>query len=266
MGEPKKKYKLDKGKVATVLVLFVLVITVIASFKSKNKSYPNGIQCEIIPIKDGNLDSVYLIKNKEIEKIIRDAFDVGLTQTKVSNIDPRMIEARLKQDAFVEDAEVWLNMSNQICTRIKQREPIMRIIDDNGGNYYLDKTGARVPNSIYYAMRVPIITGNVPPYIQDFFQRDDYGLKYVFLLTKRLLEDDFFGNNVQQISVNATGEFTVIPLIGDQKIVFGSYNNLEEKLKRLKIFYHNAMPYEGWKKYSIINVKYYGQIVCKKRG
>lgn len=265
MGEPTKKFKLDTGKLATVITLFILLIVIVATFTNKNKSSTEGFAIEIVPFNDGVLDSVYLIKNKEIEKIIRETFDIDPMHTRVARIDPRLIEERLEQDAFVEKAEVWLNISNKICARIKQREPMMRIIDNNGGNYYLDKTGVRVPTSIYYSARVPIITGNIPPYMQDFLERDNYGLKYVFLLTKRLLSDDFFGTNVQQIAINAAGEFTVIPLIGDQKILLGNYNDLEEKIKRLKIFYHKAMPYEGWRKYSIINVKYHGQIVCKKR-
>jgi cell division protein FtsQ len=266
MGEPSKKYKLDKEKLVTLVTIFVLFVVIVAAFKSKNKSYSSGFRVEIVPFNDGVLDSVYLIKNKEIEKIIRETFDIDPMHTKIAKIDPRLIEARLEQDAFVENAEVWLNISNQICVRIQQREPIMRIIDDNGGNYYLDKMGERVPISIYYAARVPIVTGNLPPYIQGFLKRDDYGLKYVFLLTKRLLADDFFSTNIQQVNINSAGEFTIIPLVGDQKILLGSYNNLEEKIQRLKIFYHKAMPYEGWKKYSVINVKYNGQIVCKKRG
>jgi cell division protein FtsQ len=40
---------------------------------------------------------------------------------------------------------------------------------------------------------------------------------------------------------------------------------LEEKLEQLKTFYKEAMPYEGWKKYRTISVKFKGQIVCKKK-
>ncbi|MEO0044740.1 MAG: hypothetical protein RL329_4189, partial [Bacteroidota bacterium] len=45
----------------------------------------------------------------------------------------------------------------------------------------------------------------------------------------------------------------------------GNLDDLEDKLKRVKIFYQEGIPYEGWKKYGIINVKYKGQVVCKKR-
>jgi cell division protein FtsQ len=61
----------------------------------------------------------------------------------------------------------------------------------------------------------------------------------------------------------------LVPLVGDQKIVFGTANSAEEvkeKFERLKIFYKEAIPYEGWAKYNEISVKYDGQIVCRKRG
>ncbi len=33
----------------------------------------------------------------------------------------------------------------------------------------------------------------------------------------------------------------------------------------LKIFYKEALPYEGWNKYSGVSLQYDGQVVCKKR-
>jgi cell division protein FtsQ len=59
-----------------------------------------------------------------------------------------------------------------------------------------------------------------------------------------------------------------VPIVGDQKIVFGSAESEEEvenKCTRLKVFYKEVMPFEGWEKYEEINVKYEGQIVGRKR-
>lgn len=60
----------------------------------------------------------------------------------------------------------------------------------------------------------------------------------------------------------------MIPLVGNQKIVFGSAftdKEVKEKFEKLKIFYKEAIPYEGWNKYSEISLKYDKQIVCKKK-
>jgi cell division protein FtsQ len=39
---------------------------------------------------------------------------------------------------------------------------------------------------------------------------------------------------------------------------------VREKFEKLKIFYREAIPYEGWDKYEEINLKFKRQIVCKK--
>jgi cell division protein FtsQ len=73
---------------------------------------------------------------------------------------------------------------------------------------------------------------------------------------------------IGQVYLEKNGDFILIPLLGDQKIIFGSAyseQEIKEKFDRLKVFYEEAMPYEGWDKYDEISVKYEGQIVCRKR-
>ena len=72
---------------------------------------------------------------------------------------------------------------------------------------------------------------------------------------------------IGQIYLEKNGDFILVPLIGDQKIVFGSAyseKEVEEKFEKLRIFYEEGMPNVGWNAYSEISVKYEGQIVCKK--
>jgi cell division protein FtsQ len=72
---------------------------------------------------------------------------------------------------------------------------------------------------------------------------------------------------IGQIHLKKNGDFLLIPLVGDQKIIFGSAHSDEEvreKFKKLDIFYKEAIPYEGWNKYDEISLKYENQIVGKK--
>ena len=80
--------------------------------------------------------------------------------------------------------------------------------------------------------------------------------------------DPLLHSLIGQIHLKKNGDFILVPLVGDQKIIVGSaYSNREVKSKfeKLKIFYNEAMPFEGWDKYSEINLKFEGQIVCKKK-
>jgi cell division protein FtsQ len=147
---------------------------------------------------------------------------------------------------------------------IEQREPLLRVLDNNGGNYYLDATGKKMPPSKNFAAHVIVATGNVSPYTPEFREKRRSTLKDLFNLTQALLADEFLADFIQQIHVNNAGDFILIPLVGDQKIVFGPARKIEEKLNNLRIFYLQGMPYEGWRKYETINLKYSGQVVCKR--
>lgn len=257
-----KKYRVNRQKMGGVVLGFFLIALVMFFIFRKKSSSVKEILVDITHLSDGESD---FIKEKDIQLIIKRAFEADLSQSKVGAVDVKRVEAVLETDPFVENAEAYIDASSNLNIKITQREPILRVIDNNGLNYYLDKYGIRMPLSKYFSARVPIVTGAVPPHVNDFLLRKKYGLKDVFLLVQRLNADPFFAPMVQQIVMDASGEFTLIPILGDQKIRIGTLDDLDEKLERLKTFYKEAMPYEGWKTYRSISVKYKNQIVCKKK-
>ncbi len=256
------KYRVNRRKISGVIIGFVLVLLVLLLIFRKKSSSVKDIVVDITHLSDGISD---FIKEKDIKEIVKRAFEADLSMAQVGQVDLKRVEAILEKDPFIENAESFIDASSNLNIKITQREPILRVIDNNGLNYYLDKLGTRMPLSKYFSARVPIVTGAVAPYVNDFLERKKYGLKDVFLLVQRLNADPFFAPMVQQIVVDASGEFTLIPILGDQTIRIGTIDNLDEKLERLKTFYKEAMPYEGWKTYRTISVKYKNQIVCKKK-
>ena len=62
-----------------------------------------------------------------------------------------------------------------------------------------------------------------------------------------------------------SGEFTLVPKVGNQKIKFGDIEDAVGKLRRLRIFYDEGMPYEGWQKYRTLDLRFEGQVVCERR-
>jgi cell division protein FtsQ len=51
--------------------------------------------------------------------------------------------------------------------------------------------------------------------------------------------------------------------VGKQVIEFGEAKDIEEKFKKINLFYEEILPAKGWNTYSRVNVKYKGQIVCE---
>ncbi|MFN7118188.1 MAG: cell division protein FtsQ/DivIB [Saprospiraceae bacterium] len=247
-----------------LVALFIAIAIVLSAVQQRESSLVEGVAVDIAPLQGGNT----LIKPEDVKLTIERTFGTPIEGLPLSQIDVERIEEVLEEDPFVVNADAYVDSRSRVNVKIAQREPMLRIIDNNGLNYYLDADGNKMPLSKHFAARVLVATGNLPPHDPLYFKPDSdrkNRLRDVFDLSHHLLADSFFKALIEQIYVSNTGEFTLIPKVGDQKILFGHYNNVNEKLENLKIFYQEGMPYEGWQKYRTINLKYKGQVVCEKR-
>lgn len=257
-----RPYRLDKRKLAWTIGFFLIVIIAVYALMRRSRAAVAGIDIKIeqLPIAEKDL-----IRDVDILKILKVAFEDDIATLNVKSVDVGRVEEVLEREPMILNAEAYFDINNRLQIRIEQREPILRVLDNNGQSYYLDKTGVKMQTSRYYAVRVPVATGAVPPHTPDFLSKSNYLLKDVFYIAERIKTDAFLAALVQEIHVDAGGDIILIPTLGDQKIKIGSIVDLDDKLDRLKIFYDKAMPYEGWKTYSSINLKYKGQIVAKKK-
>lgn len=206
----------------------------------------------------------YLITAEDVPKILEERFAHDPALMAVGQLDVERVERVLEEDAFVSDAEAYVDARNRLNIRVEQREPVMRVMDNNGLDYYLDGEGLQMPPSPHHTARVLVATGNLPPYEDEFWKRDN-ALSHVFDLYQLLAKDEFLKALIEQVYVNNRGELTLAPKVGNQTILFGRYTEPEDKLQRLKVFYREGLPYKGWNAYRSFDLRYQGQVVCKKR-
>ena len=81
------------------------------------------------------------------------------------------------------------------------------------------------------------------------------------LLTIR--DDEFWRAQIALIDFDRKGRIFIQPQIGNQSIEFGAIENLNDKLKKLRIVYKQILPQMGWNKYTRISLEYEGQIVAE---
>jgi len=242
---------------------FVLILgtaaLVISAVESTNDSRTQAVNIEIEPILNGN----FLINEGDIQSVIKNAFDSDLIGEKVSDIDMERLELELEAEPFVLDAETYINAREEIKISIRQRQPILRIIDKNGLDYYLDKSGVKMKPSKHYTARVVVVTGDLPAYTDDYLQREDHIMSDLFKLVNFILKDELLKPLVEQIHVK-NKQFTFVPKIGDHKIKIGGIKDLEDKVERLKIFYKEGMSRTGWQRYKELDLRYKGQVIGRK--
>ena len=247
-------------RIGWIAGLFLTLVLIVSAIERKSGSEIKQLEIVINPLPGG----YRLIDTSDVRELIRRSFGFDLEGQKQNIVNVNRLERILIDDEFVLHSEVHINSQNEVKIELWQREPILRIIDNNGANYYLDKDGVKLGQSKHFTARVPVATGNLPLFSDDFLTKEEDLIKDLFQLVNLLRQDEFYRALIEQIHVNADG-FNLIPKVGDQKICFGKMVNPEEKLERLKIFYQNGMPYEGYTKYVNLDLRYEGQVVAERR-
>lgn len=237
------------------------VVLVFSSVQQKQKSFIQDIDISIVPLKG---EDSTLINEKDVLETLQNSFAESLLGSELGQINVQRIERVLEKNAFVKAVNAYLDAKNVINISIEQRKPIIRVQDVEGRDYYLDAIGSYMPTSKHYTARVLVVTGYVTPFIPDFRTKKENGLNEVFQLVTMLKADPFYDALIEQLHVSQERDIILVPKLGRQKILFGKYRKEASKLKRLKIFYKQGLPYEGWEKYKQIDVRFDNQIVCKK--
>jgi cell division protein FtsQ len=194
---------------------------------------------------------------------------LGQPLNKVSVSD---IENRINVLRELKIAEAYITFDGALHVFVDQRNPVLRIIPDEGGDYFLDDEGYLFRKRNLYNPRLHLIEGNInitPAMLDSVSVLDTLikgtVLKEAFHFVNYINRDNFWSAQIDQIEVDGNDEISLIPRVGSHIIHLGSFENYQGKLRNLEAFYEDVMPVVGWDKYSTINLEYKDQIVCKKR-
>ena len=205
------------------------------------------------------------IERSEINRLLTQ--NKGRLRGKVLNtLHIHDIENILRGNPFIEGAKVYTDMDGSIWVQIKQREPVLRILNAFNQDFYIDRNGLKMPISTNYTANVLASNG----FIMEVFSNKVDTLKTkiakdLFTTALFIEKDTIWSQQIEQIYVNANAEFELVPRVGDHKIILGSTDSLATKFNNLLLFYKKALPKVGWNTYKTINLKYANQIVCEKK-
>ena len=210
---------------------------------------------------NGFLDAKEIKKRLELKKIYP-------LEKPLNKVNAREIEETLKSSPFVKTAECYKTQEGLVDIYLTQRMPIVRIKSINNEDYYIDDHNQIMPNTNYTSDMI-IATG----YISKW-----YAQKYISLLSKALMTNELWRNQIEQINVLPDRGIELVPRVGNHIIYIGNLpetNNIEKrekdinnfvnkKMDRLEKFYKYGLSQAGWNKYSYINIEFDNQIICKK--
>ena len=229
-------------------VLAYFIFAVVRYSTAANENLCKSVSVEIADSTHANF-----ISKEDIENKLR-ANKMHPVGQQMARISPRDIEQTLEKDSFIRHAMCVETPGEHVRIVIAQRIPLLRIIADNGENYYIDDEGTRMEAQGYEA-DLAVATGNISP---------QYAKRELRQLGQFLRSSDFWDRQVEQICVLPNGEVDLVMRVGEQIVHLGKVQNIEKKFRNLKAFYKTVLPEVGWKRYKEINIAYDNQVIGKK--
>jgi len=204
------------------------------------------------------------IEREEIDAILKQS-EGQLIGRKLEGINLHAIEDKIKANPYIAVATIYADMDGVIHIEISQRQPLLRIINAGGQDFYIDRNGLKMPVSPNFTANVVVANGHI---LERYSGRVDTLLTRMgsdlYKTALFLKKDSLWSAQIEQIFVNDKDDIELIPRVGNQRIILGTADSLEVKMKNLYTFYKKAMPEVGWDTYKTINIKYTNQIVCEK--
>ena len=203
---------------------------------------------EIAPTRDGH----FFIEQADLERRLAEGpYDIGIGHA-VRDIPVQALERYLSDDPFVANAEVYLRFDGRLHVAVEQHEPILRVHDRRGADYYLSPAGEVLPLSKHAVARVPVLTGDVRPFARA--ARDTVPIE-AFGLARLIAADELLAPLIEQIDLRR-GAYTLVPKVGTGEFLLGDLRDLEGKLERLRGFILGVYPEKGWEHYGRIDLRY----------
>jgi len=256
------------------IALWVSIIAYISLALAFISEKGNALVCNQVDVRVVDSLNNRFIETKQITNLLLQN-GYNLIGRNFNDIDLEKIEAIVNEYPPVEKAEVYKTINGHIAIDIRQRTPIIRIMDSKCVNYYIDNNGFIMRTYGSYTSHVIIANGNIQTTfpitnktnVLELEKKSKKGKIFadLYRLGSFINDSKFWNAQIQQIYVNGSGDFELIPRVGSHTIIFGDYTDCETKFNNLLSLYKNGFPVVGWNTYQTINLKFKGQIVCTKR-
>ncbi|MCU0421452.1 MAG: hypothetical protein MUC81_01480 [Bacteroidia bacterium] len=257
---------LTRLKKVMIITMWISLITSLCFSMAFVNKMEGNIKCTAINVHiTSDAPAGFVDREMVLKSVMPGGNESKILGSKIEELDVSKIENKLLRNPMIKWAEVYTDMNGKLDIHIKQRRPILRILNAFGESYYIDEDGLKMPLSPDFTAQVPVASGYIFEHNTGKDSMQSFIGKELFKIATYVDKDTFWNAQIEQIFVTAENEFNLYPSIGDQVILFGNSTDIEDKFARLFLFYKEAMTRIGWSTYSSISVEYKNQIVGKRK-
>ena len=248
------------------LAVLVAAVAVFCLISLANSISRKDLMCQGVRVMIA--EDYHFVTEQDVEEFIMRGYG-ECTRMKLDSIELYKIENHLVKQSAIQKCEAYITDDGYLNVEIIQRDPVVRFQKGDYG-FYADSEGFIFPLQDNYTSLVPIVDGNVPissPKGYKGAPEDEKERKWLvdlIAMVRYMQASPQWSRNIVQMHVDERNDLILIPREGNERFIFGAPDELEQKFERMGLYYMYILPAKSEGYYSTVNVKYKGQIVCKK--
>ena len=187
---------------------------------------------------------------------------------RLDSVDLKRVETVIDRKSSVRKSQAWLTDDGVLHISVTQRAPVVRFQSASGG-FYADAEGFLFPLQMRQTVRVPVVDGALPLKLDKDFkgepqtEQERQWILSVLDLVRWLEARKEWNDLVGQIYVRKDGNLVLVPREGVERFIFGTPTDIDAKFGRIRKYYESIAPSQE-KPYEMVDVRFSGQIVCRK--
>ena len=249
--------------------VFVLTIAAIAClwYFTRQEHVANSLKrVDMMLVRNGNhgfIDSVEVYNN--ILKICDTANNNDVTMIPIDSV-----RDYLKTIPWAVYTDANITLDEVLIVQIVECQPVMRVFNKKGQSVYIDEEGGIYPVKADYTLHLLIGSGNLNFNIlpnssasvyDNFYQNSD--LPGIFKVIREIQSNSYSNCCVKQVYFDGK-EYELVLNNVDLKVVLGSDQNVDVKLRNMQYFLERMQGSPDLKDYCKINFNFENQVVCTR--
>lgn len=263
---------MSAGRIIHIILTALAITGVLALFGFASSS-GRATLCHQLNITVVSGSGDYFISAEKVRNIITETFDT-LEGQYIDRQKLAKLHHTVQSVDYADKAKVYRSLNGLIGVEISLREPLMRVINSDNQSFYIDIHGTMFPLSDAHTARVMLASGHIAFAYEPGINLADLPGRGpeeggicpagLYELARFIHNDVFWKSFIDHIYALPNGKFELIPRNGVHTVEFGKAELIEEKFRKLKLFYLNGLPRKGWHYYRRINLEFNNQVVCSK--
>ena len=227
------------------------------------------IRCKGISITVTDSAMNRFISSREIKRFLDEELECSYIGVQIDSINLTRIEEILDAKSAILKSEAYTTKDSMLNVTVTQKKPLVRFQKGTKGFYAVEDC-TLFPLQSTYTSHVMVVDGYIPLKIEHGYRGEpdtEAGCKWlhdIVELVKYIDKSKTWKSKIVQITVLEDSDLVLVPREGQERFLFGQACDIKDKFEKMELYYKSIRHKKGEEAYRTIDLRFEGQIVCRK--